>query len=67
MSTEPETRPDEFEPLDVEPVEEEYAPPAGHDEDATTRASEADLLEQEQEVELGDDDDAPDTAEDDRA
>ena len=65
MSSEPETREDEFEPQAPEP-EEEYAPDGGHADDATARATEADLLEQEQEVGF-DDDDTPDTAEEDRA
>ncbi len=70
MSSEPEPRTDEleaedFEPQDPEPAEE-YVPRAGHGDDATARADEADLLEQEQEVGFGDDD-TPDTAEEDRA
>jgi hypothetical protein len=66
MSIEPEPRPDEFEPEEAEP-EEEYAPVGDHPDDATAHAAEADLLEQEQEVEFDEDDDAPDLAEEDRA
>ena len=70
MSTQPEPRPDELEPEEFEPQdldpEEEYAPVGGHGDDAVARAAEADLLEQEQEVEF-DDDDTPDTTEEDRA
>lgn len=70
MSSQPEPMPDELEPEEFEPQEpepeEEYAPAGGHGDDATARAAEADLLEQEQEVGF-DDDDTPDTAEEDRA
>ncbi len=71
MSSEPEPRPEEFEPEEFEPddpePEEEYEPGNHHDDDATTRAAEADLLEQEQEVALDENDDIPDMVEEDRA
>ncbi|WP_076258939.1 hypothetical protein [Intrasporangium flavum] len=70
MSSQPEPRPDELEPEEFEPQdpepEEDYAPARSHGDDATARAAEADLLEQEQEVGFGEDD-TPDTAEEDRA